>query len=106
MHLQGQRQRDCSSMRYWVWVVIAVASFYCTLLFDPEYFLMAEPSLKKSLNNNFWRNQNIKHPFVEAVVQTCFVKKVFLKVSQNSQEKTCTRVSFLVKLQASACYFC
>ena len=35
----------------------------------------------------------------EAVSQRCFVKKVFLKISQNSQEKTCDRVSFLIKLQ-------
>ena len=27
------------------------------------------------------------------------VKKVFFKISQNSQEKTCVRVSFLIKLQ-------
>ena len=31
----------------------------------------------------------------EAVVQRCFVKKVFLEISQNSQENTCARVSFL-----------
>ena len=29
-----------------------------------------------------------------------FCKKVFLKISQNLQEKTCARVSFLLKLQA------
>ena len=28
-----------------------------------------------------------------------FVKKVFLEISENSQENTCVRVSFLVKLQ-------
>ena len=27
-----------------------------------------------------------------------FCKKVFLKISQNSQEKTCTRALFLIKL--------
>ena len=32
-----------------------------------------------------------------------YIKKVFLKISQNSQENTCARVSFLIKLQASAC---
>ena len=37
---------------------------------------------------------------IEAVVQTCSVKKVFLEISQNSQENTCPRVSFLIKLQA------
>ena len=38
---------------------------------------------------------------VEEVSQLCSVKKVFLKISQNSQENNCARVSFLIKLQAS-----
>ena len=33
----------------------------------------------------------------EAAVQRCSVKMVFLKISQNSQENTCTRVYFLIK---------
>ena len=33
----------------------------------------------------------------------CSVKKIFLENSQNSQENTCARVSFLIKLQA--CHF-
>ena len=37
----------------------------------------------------------------EAVVRKCFVKTVFLQISQNSQENTTSRVSFLIKLQAS-----
>ena len=37
--------------------------------------------------------------YLEAVAQRCSVKKVFLKNSQNSQENTCARVSFLIKLQ-------
>ena len=37
--------------------------------------------------------------FLEVVVRRCSVKKVFLKISQNSQENTCARVSFLIKLQ-------
>ena len=44
----------------------------------------------------------------EAFVQRCSVKTVFLEISQNSQENTCARVSFLIKLHASgsvaACY--
>ena len=40
-------------------------------------------------------------PQTEAVVQRCFVNKVFLEISQNSQENTCARVSLLIKLQAS-----
>ena len=35
----------------------------------------------------------------EAVVRRCSVKKMFLEISHNSQENTCARVSFLVKLQ-------
>ena len=34
----------------------------------------------------------------EAVTQMCSVKKMFLEISQNSQENTCARVSFLIKL--------
>ena len=34
---------------------------------------------------------------LEAVAQRCFVKKVFLEISQNLQENTCARVSFLIK---------
>ena len=37
---------------------------------------------------------------LEAVVQRCSVKKVFLEILQYSQENTCVRVSFLIKLQA------
>ena len=32
--------------------------------------------------------------------QRCSMKKVFLEISQNSQENTCARASFLIKLQA------
>ena len=37
----------------------------------------------------------------EEVIRKFFVKKVFLKASQNSQENTFVGVSFLIKLQAS-----
>ena len=35
----------------------------------------------------------------EAVVQRCSVKNVFYEISQNSQENTFAKVSFLMKLQ-------
>ena len=38
----------------------------------------------------------------EAVVRRCSVKKVFLEISKDSRKNTCARVSFLIKLQASA----
>ena len=34
-----------------------------------------------------------------------FYEKVFLKISNNSQENTCPRASLLIKLQASFCNF-
>ena len=36
--------------------------------------------------------------FSEAFARRCSVKKVFLEISQNSQENTCARVSFLMEL--------
>ena len=33
--------------------------------------------------------------------QSCYMKKVFLKILQNSQENTCAGVSFLIMLQVS-----
>ena len=47
-----------------------------------------------------WNKSNfvpLKIFFREAVVQRCSVKKVFLEISQNSQENTCTRASFFTK---------
>ena len=41
----------------------------------------------------------------EAVAKRCSVKRVLLKISQDSQENTCARFSFLIQVQASACNF-
>ena len=38
---------------------------------------------------------------IEAVVKVFCKKKMFLEISQNSQENTCANASFLIKLQAS-----
>ena len=38
----------------------------------------------------------------EVVAQRCSLKKVFLEVLQSSQENTCARISFLMKLQVKA----
>ena len=40
----------------------------------------------------------------EAVAQRGSVKKVLLEISQNSQENTCARVAFSIKLQAFRCF--
>ena len=34
---------------------------------------------------------------LKAVAQSCSVKKIFFEISQNSQEMTCAKVSFLIK---------
>ena len=36
---------------------------------------------------------------IEAAVQRCSVRNMFLEILQNSQKNTCVRVSFLIKLQ-------
>ena len=36
-------------------------------------------------------------PYEEAATQRCLQEKVFLEISQNSQENTHARVSFLIK---------
>ena len=43
--------------------------------------------------------------YTEAVAQSYRVKKVFLEISQNSQENTCPRVSFLISCIPEACNF-
>ena len=43
--------------------------------------------------------------FYRSSHERCSIKKLFLKISQSSQENTCSRVSFLINLQAEACNF-
>ena len=40
--------------------------------------------------------------YQEAVAQRCSVKKVFLEISEKSQEDTCARATCLIKLQGWA----
>ena len=48
---------------------------------------------------SYYKNTLFYVEITEAVVRRCSLKKVFLEISQNSQESTCPRVSFLIKLQ-------
>ena len=50
-------------------------------------------------------NLNMKSTNTEAVTRRLSVKKVLSQFLQNSQENPCPRVSFLIKLQASASNF-
>ena len=46
---------------------------------------------------NWWKVLFLR--FAEAAVWRCPVKKVFLEILESSQEKTCARISLLIKLQ-------
>ena len=50
----------------------------------------------KSIENEmeFSLRNELALPETEALIHRCSVKKVFLKILQNSQENTCARVSF------------
>ena len=50
-------------------------------------------------------SDSFRFPALKAVTPTYFVKKVFLEISQNSQENTCAKVSILIKLRARFCNF-
>ena len=72
----------------------------------PFRILIFHP-LINSLLKHFLINLIIKSIALstEAVAQRCSVKKMFLQISQNSQENTRDRVSFLIKLQDEPCNF-
>ena len=55
-------------------------------------------------SKNIWEVQR-ETLVSEAVGQRCSVKKAFLEILQNSQENSCDRASFLIKLQTEACNF-
>ena len=59
-------------------------------------------NLDKHLKNVFTVKQFTieKYIFPETGARRCSVKKMFLKIVQNSQENTCARASFLIILQA------
>ena len=51
-----------------------------------------------TFDKKYWVSLDKPNIFLEAVLQTRSVKKVFREISQNLQENTCARVSFLIKL--------
>ena len=57
----------------------------------------------KNLLNFSWVTF-VKWPNPEAATRGVLWKKVFLEISQNSKENSCTRASFLIKLQASGLF--
>ena len=71
--------------------------------------IMEKQLIKVSALVQFCLISSLCSKYLEAVVERCSVRKVFLEISQNSQEKTCARSYFLINLQATAllsCEFC
>ena len=62
------------------------------------YIIYSICSIRKSMKQHFFTNS-------EAATGGVLQKKVFLEISQNSQQNICVRVPFLIKFQASACNF-
>ena len=85
------------SCSHYVLIVKSCAFFFFFFFFvlfrntrSAKYYLEAAPVICSLWNTkcpeNLWTT--------EAIVWTRFVKKVFIKISKNSQEKTCVRVPF------------
>ena len=53
----------------------------------------------------FWKKKSLWAVLLKQPPEVFCKKKVFLEISQNSQEKTSARDSFLIKLQDEACNF-
>ena len=61
--------------------------------------------LKTNANRNNFNREITAITHTDAVAQRSYEIKMFLKISQNSQENTCAAVSFLIKLHntSAAC---
>ena len=78
---------------------LRACNFFAKTVNSFRYGCKSEPPSHIVLTITIQMSVNIQM-ITEAVAQRCSVKMVFLEISQNSQESTCTRVSFLIKLQA------
>ena len=58
------------------------------------------PLFSQAIFSDIYQGNNLK-AITTAATGGVLWKKVFLKISQNSQENNCARVSFLIKLQVS-----
>ena len=89
------------------------ACFFLLLKYFEKYFkkfsnllLVASVQNARQNRSKYWNKKGTtdwykkcRHSFVEESRKSS-IKKVFLKISQNSKGNTCARVSFLIKLQA------
>ena len=88
----------------------------CNLVSSEVNALYRNQQLDEILNSNLKYVCTFNSRYLEAATVGVLLKKVFLKISQNSQEKTCARAFFLNKVinfilkrtlaQVFSCEFC
>ena len=57
--------------------------------------------ISKDSSSNLYRRQWLGRWIFRSSLRRCSIEKMFLNILQNSQENTCARVSFLIKLETS-----
>ena len=55
--------------------------------------------ISKDSSANLYRRQWVRRWIFRSSLRRCSIEKMFLNILQNSQENTCARVSFLIKLE-------
>ena len=55
--------------------------------------------ISKDSSANLYRRQWVRRWIFRSSLRRCSIEKMFLNILQNSQENTCARVSFLIKLK-------
>ena len=113
-----RKTKACSNLK---WLGSALSTFFSNLevlnskIFGPSVPNMGEGTLRDTKTSDFRykryprkisryvnATECVTELFTpEVATRDVLCKKVFLEISQNSQENTCPRVSFLIKLQAS-----
>ena len=86
-----------SLIRIWMGHVPTFAILVHLTWNDPKRTETRRKQRKKCTRRSDWRRSD-EERLREVVVRRCSVKEVFLEISQKSQENTCARVSFLIKL--------
>ena len=79
---------------------VSLKLFVCLCINKFSSEVISGECIKKVSTNRYMKIKILSPFYPELVVQRCSVKKVFLQISQNSQENACARVSFLIKFQA------
>ena len=69
------------------------------------YLLCAFGAQKSDFKHSTFIAQELEEIGQKQPPEVFYNKRLFLELSQNSQENTCARVSFLIKLQVKACNF-